>query len=308
MQAVCLLGIGGREPSLTHTHTHDKLFPPEDAEPTMRIKRAVLEEGDRVTDEFSFHKPWGDRYYIAAGEPIRRAGDDEIQGVSFAAIDITETQQLREETRALRRQNERLEEFSSIISHDLRNPLSVAKGHIELAREEDDSEHLETAEEALGRMEALIEDLLTLAKKGKHIEDTEAVSLAAVATNAWEMTNTQDGIIEIDVESTIRADGDRLGELFENLFRNAIVHVGGDVEVRVGGLSDGFYVEDDGEGIPTDERDEVFETGHSTRPGGTGFGLKIVESIAHAHVWDVSVTDGTDGGARFEFTNATTLD
>ena len=70
--------------------------------------------------------------------------------------------------------------------------------------------------------------------------------------------------------------------------------------VTVGDLEDGFYVEDDGTGIPADEREKVFEDGYSTSQHGTGFGLTIIGRIAEGHGWDVSVTDGTDGGARFE--------
>jgi len=75
------------------------------------------------------------------------------------------------------------------------------------------------------------------------------------------------------------------------------------VTVRVGELPGrpGFYVADDGPGIPASERDRVFETGYSTAPDGSGFGLAIVESIASAHGWSVSVEESWAGGARFEF-------
>ncbi|MGQ4555618.1 ATP-binding protein [Halobellus sp. GM3] len=100
------------------------------------------------------------------------------------------------------------------------------------------------------------------------------------------------------------ADSDRLQNLFENLFRNAVEHAGESATVRVGLLDGrGFYVEDDGAGIPTEERDRVFDLGHSTADRGTGYGLAIVKWIADAHGWEVSVTDGTEGGARFEFTD-----
>ena len=64
--------------------------------------------------------------------------------------------------------------------------------------------------------------------------------------------------------------------------------------------SDGFYVEDDGPGIPEGERERVFEDGYSTVEGGTGFGLNIVREIARAHGWEVRVTESAAGGARFE--------
>jgi signal transduction histidine kinase len=90
--------------------------------------------------------------------------------------------------------------------------------------------------------------------------------------------------------------------LFENLFRNALDHNFKDVTISVGPLSgaDGFYIEDDGTGIPESERDEVFEHGYTNSEDGTGFGLSIVEQIATAHGWTIELTEGDDGGARFE--------
>jgi signal transduction histidine kinase/PAS domain-containing protein len=69
----------------------------------------------------------------------------------------------------------------------------------------------------------------------------------------------------------------------------------------------GFYVEDDGPGIPPGERDEVLEQGYSGDTG-TGLGLAIVDRIADAHGWAVTITDGIDGGARFEFTGVEPAD
>jgi signal transduction histidine kinase len=57
-----------------------------------------------------------------------------------------------------------------------------------------------------------------------------------------------------------------------------------------------------------DEREAVFEPGHTSVTGGTGFGLTIVRRIAEAHGWEVALTDGRDGGARFEFHNVDVLD
>jgi len=74
------------------------------------------------------------------------------------------------------------------------------------------------------------------------------------------------------------------------------------VTVTVGTIDDGVYVEDDGPGIPEDDREDVFEAGYSTAADGTGFGLSIVKQIAEAHGWAISVTEGAGGGARFEIT------
>ena len=77
---------------------------------------------------------------------------------------------------------------------------------------------------------------------------------------------------------------------------------GDGVTITVGDVEGGFYLEDDGPGIPGADRERVFEAGYSTSDGGTGFGLKIVADAARSQGWDVATTEGTDGGARFEVT------
>jgi signal transduction histidine kinase len=117
------------------------------------------------------------------------------------------------------------------------------------------------------------------------------------------MVEANGATLELAEEFTVRGDRDRLRHVFENLFRNAVEHGGEGVTVRVGRLGeDGFYVEDDGPGISEDERERVFEPGHTSEGGGTGFGLTIVKRIAEAHGWDVAIVESADGGARFEFT------
>jgi signal transduction histidine kinase len=207
-----------------------------------------------------------------------------------------------ERERQLRQQNERLEEFASVISHDLRNPLNVAQGRAALLAEQAESEHLDPLLQALDRMEAIVEDTLTLARQGDTISETESVSLTDLVGKCWATVDTDDATIEIADEITFQGDPDRLRHVFENLFRNAVEHGGADVTVRVGSHDERrIYVEDDGPGIPVETREEVFEPGHSSARGGTGFGLTIVKRIVEAHGWELSVTDGTDGGARFEF-------
>ncbi len=109
--------------------------------------------------------------------------------------------------------------------------------------------------------------------------------------------------LDIEDEFTLHGDRDRLGHVFENLFSNSVEHGGPTVTVRVGRLGDdGIYVADDGPSIPTAERATVFEPGHESSAGGTGFGLTIVRRIVEAHGWTVTATESDTGGARFEFT------
>ena len=203
----------------------------------------------------------------------------------------------------LRRERDRLDEFADIISHDLRNPLNVAQGYLEIARTaEDPADGLDRVESMLDRMARILDDTLTLAREGKTVGDTTAVDIEALATECWERVGVDETELSIEEPTVIRADPDRLEHVFENLFRNSIDHAGPGVTIRIGPLDDGFYVEDDGPGIPSPDREKVFEKGYTDAADGSGFGLAIVERIVDAHGWSVRVTDGPDGGARFEIT------
>ena len=210
--------------------------------------------------------------------------------------------QRKQVTAELQRQNERLEQFAGIISHDLRSPLTVLSGGLELAKETGDPEEFARCFDAIERMETLLSDLLTLSKAGEAIDEREQVALGDVAEKAWESVPTSDATLQITTHDTVPADASRLRQLFENLFRNAIEHGGEDVTVTTGELAHGFYIEDDGPGIPEDERAAVFESGHSTTTDGTGFGLAIVADIVDAHGWEIRATESDSGGARFEIT------
>ncbi len=229
--------------------------------------------------------------------------DEGLAGKSFQNTEFE-----REE--ALTRKTERLEEFASFVSHDLRNPLNVATLRTQLLAEDCDSEHLDGLEGALDRMERLIDELLTLARQGDTIGDTEPVSLDSVVHRAWSNVETEDAALDCRTDRTLYADRNRLTAVLENLVRNAIEHGSDDgsgvgVTVRVGDTADGtgFYIADDGTGIPESEREQVFQSGYSRVDDGTGFGLSIVRDIVEAHDWEVRVTDSAEGGTRFDITS-----
>ena len=206
--------------------------------------------------------------------------------------------------RELQRQKNRLDEFASVVSHDLRNPLTVAQGRTEYLSEEYEDEHFDAVVRSLDRMEEIISDTLTLARQGAVVAEPEPLDLTTLVDRCWKNVSADEATIEIEDQVTIPGDKSRLQHLFENLFRNAIEHGGTDVTVHVGRLDQhGIYVEDTGPGIPETAREAVFEPGHTSASGGTGFGLTIVKRIAEAHGWKVDIVDGTVGGARFEFTS-----
>jgi PAS domain S-box-containing protein len=256
------------------------------------------------------------------GEPFEN-GNETLAKVLLASIEsildrVDREADLHEREQALARQNERLEEFASVVSHDLRNPLSIAHMYLELASETRHCEYHEDVRDALVRMDTLISDLLTLARQGRAVGETESVSLALQAGMAWSAVDTGDAVLVLEDDlGTVEADPRRLQQLFENLFRNAVEHGSTTPEraakhrsktadspptrVEVGRLErGGFYVGDDGPGIDPERRELVFERGFTTSDDGTGFGLAIVESVVTAHGWTISVTDGPTGGATFE--------
>jgi PAS domain S-box-containing protein len=279
--------------------------------------RAELAAGERdvATVEYEFVTADGERFpaELRFGEV-----EDDAGGLARAGMirDVTER---AERERTLEERNEQLTEFASIVSHDLRNPLNVAAGRLELARDDCDSEHLDGVERAHDRMRSMIEELLTLAREGRTDGDRGSVSLREVAERSWQAVDDPNARLVVESDPVVGAEEGQLRRLLDNLFRNSVEHgstsphsetredapdpddADAGVTVRVGGLPDGFFVEDDGPGIDPADHDDVFEAGFTTSPEGTGFGLRVVGSVAEAHGWDVHLTDGRDGGARFEF-------
>jgi signal transduction histidine kinase len=235
---------------------------------------------------------------IIASVPITHDGEPAAQ---IVIKDVTE---LKEREYELQRQRDQLDEFASIVSHDLRNPLEVLRGRLDLAREECDSEHLDAAMETQERMATLVDDLLRFARVGERAVEEEPLDLETVATAAWQNVATPDATLTVESTPTLEGDPNRVAELLENLFSNAIEHGGEDVTVTVGRLDGGFFVGDDGTVIPPAERADVFEYGYSSSDEGTGIGLAVVKQIAGAHDWTIDVCESSAGGTRFEFRTA----
>jgi len=270
----------------------------------VRAAEAVYNDDTAVRSEIAV--PLGDHGVFLAAAPTPNAFAEQTVSLAKLLGTAVETalDQLTQKRR-LQQQNDRLEAFAGIVSHDLRNPLSVAKAGIEVARaqgaEADALDRVDTAHE---RMETLIDDLLTLAETGQDLDPDALgpVSLSQVAEAAWETVAADQASLVVDDDSQLIADGSRLRQLVENLCANSIDHSEGAVTVRIGALPDGFYVEDDGSGIAPDDREAIFETGYSTADEGTGLGLRIVRTVVEAHGWDIAVAESATGGARFEIT------
>jgi len=199
------------------------------------------------------------------------------------------------------------DELVSLVSHDLQNPLNVAKVRLTLAQEECDCDHLGEVAHALDRMEVLLDDFLTLSQTGHLSLEVKPVALAEVANDCWRTIQHSDATLQIDTTCTLQADPSKLQQVLDNLLLNSVKHGGNDVTITIGTVEDdaGFYVEDDGPGIPADNHEAIFEPGYSTTGEGNGLGLYIVTRIINAHDWELRVMKGSDGGARFEITGIT---
>lgn len=214
-----------------------------------------------------------------------------------------EQARVRAEAEEVRRRNEELEGIQSVIAHDVKSPLSGVYGNIDLARDTGDLSHLDDAEEATRRVESLVEDIGQLAREGVTAQDTEPVRVDEIASEVWRSLDTPKAHLDMELDGfEVEGDPHRIERLLDNLFRNALVHAGPDVDVRVGPLADreGFYVEDDGPGFPTDDPEEALQVGYTTHDDGTGFGLSIVNRIARSHGWEMGFGDAPSGGARVE--------
>ncbi|WP_135302909.1 histidine kinase N-terminal 7TM domain-containing protein [Haloarcula amylovorans] len=242
-----------------------------------------------------------DRYFDVHVTPLY---DDRNHCVGRLILVHEMTEQKTRE-RQLEHRNQQLDRFASVVSHDLRNPLNVADGSLELARETGDPKHFDRLERALDRMTQLIDEMLTLARGGS---TTEAMTLPlpALARAAWEHVETGDATLRVDTDRAVVGNEEQLLQVFENAFRNSVEHGGDGVTITVTADDDGFYVVDDGQGIPEAKRESVFEHGFTTSDEGTGLGLAIIEHVAESHGWDAAITESDAGGVKLLITGVET--
>jgi signal transduction histidine kinase len=295
-------GLAGNPASIGENYLHAI----DDADPCTAeihdtIEAVVEGRRDQARLEYPCHSPTEQRWFMMYARRFEADGEDYVQ---IGHLDITDRKLAELDVRDT---NERLSAVASILGHDLRGPLNVAMGRLESLS--GDPEHVEAVRSALHRIDEIVDDALILARQ----PDPDAlrpVDLAEHALVAWDRVSTADADLETDGSLTFEADDGLLANCLENLFRNAVEHGGSTVTVRVGALADGFYVEDDGPGIPASDREKIFEAGFSTGDSAvhTGLGLLIVRAVCDAHDWSVRVAESEAGGARFEITGVATVE
>ena len=258
------------------------------------LQRAV--GGQRIDQELAIDSPEGKIVIDTTIQPVTDRADV-VEALFLSGREITD---LKREISTLNAQNECLDEFVRAVTHDVRNLLTVASGNIELATEGESSPELDSANRSLEQAQNLIDDLSQAISDGQLISERSTLTLALLAREAWHHVKTTHASLSIESSMQLEADKTRLTELLENLYRNAVEHAGPDVTVRVGSFDGGFYVADDGPGLPDLNGEDPFEAGVTTTAEGTGLGLAIVQNIADAHGWEMRVNESEDGGARFE--------
>jgi signal transduction histidine kinase len=211
--------------------------------------------------------------------------------------------------------------FVSDASHELRTPLTIVRGQLEvLARQKDVSRddvqrvtRLVSAETE--RMERLVDDLLLLAKteEGSPLErrPIELRDYMHDVFDAISLTADRDFELGTVSDVSIEADPDRLAQVIHNLAQNSVAHTSEGGLVRLSAASNGRYVrfavEDNGPGIPPDQRDRIFDRFHRTdlsrarATGGSGLGLAIARALVEAHGGRIRAGESPEGGARLEF-------
>lgn len=262
----------------------------------------------------------GERRFDCTASPLGPADDNTGRVVVFSEI----TDRIRREKQLLE-QRETMSEFVNIVSHDIQGPLMQLRTTATRAVQTEDVSHVDEVLDAADRMDVLVEDLVDLAQSGRQIDDPTLVSLATITDRAWHSVWTPGAELSVETDQTIEADPERLQQLLENCVRNAAEHgtsasgqtqLNGDspadadtaagsasknglVSVTVRSIPGGFAIDDDGPGIPPEQRRRVFDRGYTSSSDGTGLGLAIVDQIAAAHGWTIDAEESPSGGARF---------
>jgi PAS domain S-box-containing protein len=233
--------------------------------------------------------------------------------------DITEQKQVETE---LIRINRELDAYAHIVSHDLRGPISIIISASDALREMIKTPMREGNIDQTGRAvdiirsssetaQRLVEDLLSLAQAGQYPEEPVDVNVREVvrqvlAERSVSISEKGVKLVVDDDLGHVTADPTHIYQLFSNLVANAVKYndnPGPNLAIHYRRLEGGVHrytVQDNGPGIPPEDRERVFGPLMKGKGGGTGVGLAIVKKLIE--VYDGTIEIGDGGGARFEFT------
>ena len=302
----------------------DAIHPDDRGTVTEAMER--LSGGEPVDLEFRVDPATGYRTWAwVQGEPVY--GDaGELEYLAGYARDITTRKryerELERQRTELERSNESLREFAYIASHDLQEPLRMVSSYVDLLEteygdrlDEEAEKYMEYAVDGARRMKRMINSLLEYSRVHTDADEFEETDVNAVLDDVRQdlelLIDDYDAELSVGELPVVEADRDQIGQVFQNLLKNAIRHAGEngtpEVEVRGSERDDAyvFAVSDDGPGVPAEQQDEIFDIfrkGPSASDAeSTGIGLAVVQRIVQRHGGEIRVESPPDAGATFEF-------
>lgn len=248
--------------------------------------------------------------------------DAPIDGYITTSRDITDRkereQALQETKEKLEQSNEKLEQFAYVASHDLQEPLRMVSSYMDLLKRElkdelDDEtqEYMQFAEEGADRMQAMIDDLLQYSRVQTDGDPFETVDSDAVLDEVLQDLELKIAEAEVEIERetlpTVTGDRAQLGQVFQNLTKNAIEHGDENTVVKITATqhetNTEFTVADNGPGIPEDRQDDIFDIfDKGGDSDGTGIGLAVCQQVIERHGGDIWVNSTEGEGTTFTFT------
>lgn len=282
----------------------------------------ALETGGEYNADFRVEPPDGDQRWVQARGVVQYDNDGTPDRMIGIQTDITERkareQELQETKQELEQSNEKLEQFAYVASHDLQEPLRMVSSYMDLLQNEvggdlDDAEqeYFDYAINGAERMKAMIDGLLTYSRVQTEADQFEEVAVDNVLEETLQdlelKLSQSNAVVEHEELPRVQADDNQLGQVFQNLIKNAVEHGGENTHIEVTARrrdsETEFAVADDGPGIPEDRQNEIF--GIFDKGGdsdGTGIGLAVCQQVVERHGGDIWIDSAEGDGTTFRFT------
>ncbi|QJC51015.1 PAS domain-containing protein [Paenibacillus albicereus] len=253
----------------------------------------------------------GERSYLTTAFPIRNLQAGIVTGAAMVVQDVTELSQLKDELGRMERLS-LVGQMAASITHEIRNPMAVIRGFVQLMRErspDSQQEYFRIVIDELDRANAIINDFLSLAQN--RVIAKEQGSLHDIVHELlpllWADANLRGQSIELSLADQIpplELSSKEIKQLILNLARNGMEAMGDKGVLRIAtrmiGSAVELSVEDDGDGIPSDKLVRLFEPFYTTKARGTGLGLPLCLSIAERHNGRIDVDSEPGRGTVFK--------
>ena len=322
-----LLGYDAK--AMEGQHIWDFVAPEEQAASRLAVHEKIAQIRPLAIFKRDYVRKDGSRLVVEVHERLIRDGSGEVAGIRSALLDITARKQAEEllalQAEELTRSNLELQQFAYVASHDLQEPLRKIQAFGDLLKtrysetlSDQGRDYLTRMQNAAGRMQLLINDLLSLSRAGTRRQMFAAVDLNAITRavlSDLEIRIQQLGAtVQVSVLPSIEADVVQLNQLIQNLVGNAlkfhrpnvapVVQIHAELFVAAGVVA--ITVADNGIGFDEKYLDRIFQVFQRlhgrTEYEGTGVGLAVCRRIAERHGGTITAHSVPGEGARFVVT------